>query len=95
MIYDDDLAAILDDIGEDVTINGKTVKALYDVVQVEINSDFQSISTYRPHLTVQTVEYIASGASKGSAVVRKGKNYSVDETEEDGHGVTTVRLYTR
>ena len=85
----------LDDFAEIVTLNGKKIKAIFDIVPTEHNEGFALVKGYSPRLTVQTVDVIKSNAVLESPVVVRKKNYEVADIQDDGQGITSIHLYDK
>lgn len=82
-----------DDFAEVVTMKGKQVKAIFDIVQLDHADGFGVVKSYAPHLTVQTKDITT--LEQGDLVVVRGTNYEVSNTDDDGTGESTVYLYLK
>ncbi len=81
-----DIALMLQDFGQAVTVKGVSVQAVFDNgYAAELGMDGLG-----PRLTLATAD--AATVAQGDAVVVGSTSYTVASVEPDGTGVTVLRL---
>lgn len=86
---DADRLAVLQALGELVSIEGRQVWGIFERQYTEIPFD-SPVEGLRPTLQVRDIDI--DGVSRGAPVNRKGKTYSVTNFEPDGEGMTILGL---
>jgi hypothetical protein len=81
-----DVALMLKDFGQSITLNGSTVQAIFD----NAYTGMLGMESSGPALTVASSD--VAGVEQGHAVVVGSANYTVVTVEPDGTGVTVLRL---
>jgi len=86
-----DISTILDDLGEDVTIDGVTVRGWFVEAFHQVDLGEGLINTTMPQLNIATV--VPAKGSEDSTVVRGGVTYTVNGPPVvTGVGLTTLYL---
>lgn len=85
-----DITAMLLDFGQDVTLNGATVRAIFDAAYAAGSVGAAGMASIGPVLTLKTADVPASPV--GRAAVVGAANYVVAEHQPDGTGVSLLLL---
>jgi hypothetical protein len=81
--------AVLEALGEVVTIDGSSIHAVFDNDYLEA-LEGPGASVSEPTITARTVDL--EGVERGSVVLVGNSTYRVREREPDGTGITLLRL---
>lgn len=93
MITDTDSFFDLDDFAEQVTLNGRRAKAIFDTPRVQYQEGFAQVVGNYPQLTVQTVDVTRAKIETGSPVQVRKASYTVADINDDGTGITVLYLH--
>ena len=86
MIPGEDIGAYLYMLGQDVTVAGVSVRAVFD----QDYGEAFGVGTSTPAITCATAD--VSSAVQGTAVTVGATAYTVRAVEPDGQGVTVLKL---
>ncbi len=83
----------LDDFAETVKLNGKTVKAIFDKPRVQFDTGYAITVGNSPQITCRTTDVEGAKVVQGSAVIVRKKEYTVQDIDDDGTGITVLHLH--
>lgn len=93
MITDTEDFFDLDDFAEQVTLNGRRVKAIFDTPRVQYQEGFAQVVGNTPQLTVQTADVTRAKVEVGAPVIVRKTSYTVSDVNDDSTGITVLYLH--
>lgn len=85
----------LDDFAETVKLNGKSIKAIFDRPRVQFDTGYATTVGNSPQLTCQSTDVERAKAVQGSIVIVRKKEYTVQDIDDDGTGITVLHLHEK
>lgn len=85
----------LDDFAEVVKLNGKNIKAIFDRPRVQFDTGYATTVGNSPQITCMSKDVEKAKAVQGSVVVIRKKEYTIADIDDDGTGLTVLRLYEK
>jgi len=86
----DDQLAYLMALGEQITVDGKCVWAIFENPYIEIDVGVLDVESTQPMATVRAID--VPSLERGDSVKRSNTNYQVAQYQPDGEGMVVLRL---
>lgn len=93
--FADDDVAILDDVGDEATINGITIQGAFDAPWIGAQLGSTRTDIGDPQFTARDVDVDVVGVQRGQVLNFDGADYDIVDIQPDGTGMTVLVLRLR